>query len=220
MFKEVVATPIDKSRRGLICGVGINDAWYKVSGLSAEGKKINCPYYSRWKDMVVRCYSERELARYPTYIGCSVSSEWLLFSNFRKWMETQDWKGKHLDKDILVEGNKIYSPTTCVFVTSAVNALFTDHGAARGECPLGVSWHKDTRKYIASCNNGEGKMKHLGLYESTDSAEAAYCAYKSVLVRKVASTTTGALQSALLRKSSTLESKGNKLEEAKEAERL
>jgi len=38
-------------------------------------------------------------------------------------MERQDWEGKHLDKDILIPGNKIYSPDRCIFVSSLINLL-------------------------------------------------------------------------------------------------
>ena len=30
---------------------------------------------------------------------------------------------KCLDKDILVQGNKVYSPNTCIFVTNDINVL-------------------------------------------------------------------------------------------------
>lgn len=48
--------------------------------------------------------------------GCSVCEEWLTFSNFKRWMEQQDYEGKALDKDLLVSQNKTYSSETCVFV--------------------------------------------------------------------------------------------------------
>ena len=76
--------------------------------------------------MLQRCYSESHLVRQPTYKGCSVCEEWLTFSNFKSWMEQQDWEGKQLDKDLLVYKNKIYSPETCVFVSSVINSFFVE----------------------------------------------------------------------------------------------
>jgi hypothetical protein len=35
----------------------------------------------------------------------------------------QDYIGKQLDKDIKIEGNKTYSPETCMFVTHRENAI-------------------------------------------------------------------------------------------------
>ena len=50
---------------------------------------------------------------------------------FKDWMENQDWEGNQLDKDLLFEGNKVYGPKTCVFVTRMVNNFTLDSGAAR-----------------------------------------------------------------------------------------
>ena len=44
------------------------------------------------------------------------------------------FRGMHLDKDLLFEGNKVYSADNCVFVTSTVNNFTIDRGNDRGEC--------------------------------------------------------------------------------------
>lgn len=135
----------------LVCGVGINDADYVVQRKETIGyvngkhkQKLvwTCPYYRVWTNMLVRCYSTKKQEKYPTYKGCTVSDEWLTFSVFKSWMEKQDWDGKQLDKDLLFEGNKVYSAETCVFVTKEVNMFTTERCAARGEWPIGVNWHK------------------------------------------------------------------------------
>ena len=46
--------------------------------------------------------------------------------------------GWELDKDILVKGNKIYSPDTCCFVPKEVNTVFTKRQSKRGDYPIGV----------------------------------------------------------------------------------
>ena len=56
----------------LIRGVGISDADYPVRPL-VSGKKVICPYYKTWTDMLRRCYSPEFHSRYPTYKGCEVS---------------------------------------------------------------------------------------------------------------------------------------------------
>ena len=80
----------------LVQGVGVNDAGYRVAIKErlpcSNGKRIQkevwmCPYYSKWKSMLVRCYSTKYHQRRPTYKDCSVCNDWLLFSNFRKWVE-------------------------------------------------------------------------------------------------------------------------------------
>ena len=105
-----------KRRERLVYGVGINDADYQVS----KGN-WRCPFYKTWKNMLARCYSPAFQRNQPLYIGCSVDERWHRFSHFKAWMEGQDWEGKALDKDRLTNGNKIYGPDTCVFLTSAEN---------------------------------------------------------------------------------------------------
>lgn len=170
-------------RTKLIHGIGINDADYNVVryGLVDDKNKIiwYCPYYTRWKAMLARCYSENYKEKKPSYIGCSVVKEWHLFSNFRAWMVAQPWQGKQLDKDILFPGNKVYGPDTCVFVDARINLFLTESTANRGEFPIGVYWDKDSNRYKAQGNNpATGKRKHLGLFEDPEEAHKAWLTFK------------------------------------------
>ena len=145
----------------LVCGVGINDSDYatrKFETIVVNGKQKRkliwaCPFYQTWKSMLERCYSTKYQDKYPTYKGCSVSKEWLTFSNFRAWMMTQDWQNNQLDKDLLFEGNKVYSSETCVFVSGIVNNFTIDRGASRGEFLIGVAWHNPAEKFQSNCRN-------------------------------------------------------------------
>lgn len=58
--------------------------------------------------------------------------------------------GWALDKDILVKGNKIYSPETCCFVPQEINNLFTKRKSCRGTLPIGVKYIKENKKFSAS----------------------------------------------------------------------
>lgn len=156
----------------LVYGVGTNDADYPVKP-RVNGKQQHCPIYVTWVNMLRRCYSPAEHARQPTYIGCSVAPEWHSFMAFRAWMVEQDWQGRHLDKDILVPGNKVYAPNTCLFVSQAINCLINDYGDGRGRHPLGVSWHKRDQRFRAQCGL-DGKNRYLGLYDTADEAHAAW----------------------------------------------
>ena len=109
------ASKASLGQRSLVQGVGVNDADYTVC-IKRNNKIIwRCPFYIKWRNMIERCYSPLWHKRYPSYIGCSVCPEWRYFSKFRFWMSTQKWKGMELDKDILVKGNRVYSPDTCCF---------------------------------------------------------------------------------------------------------
>lgn len=174
-------------KSNIVFGVGINDANYKVT-TTAEGKMKYCVFYSRWRGMLRRCYDEKQLQKSPTYRGCTVAPEWHSFMNFRSWMLEQDWEGdKQLDKDLLIEGNKIYSPDTCIFVSCQVNNFLTDSNASRGALPIGVSWGKQQGKYKVHCQDlGKGN-KFLGLYDSVEDASEAYTQYKRKLAIYLAS---------------------------------
>lgn len=183
-FIEIAVTEKSLRFRKPVCGIGINDADYIVRPL-INGKKVICPYYQSWANMIERCYSQKYQEKYPTYKGCSVDSEWLTFSNFKKWMETQDWKGKHLDKDVLLSGNKIYGPDKCIFLSSRINMLLTDSRASRGLYPKGVSYHEKSDRYRASCSNGAKKIS-LGCFDTIEEAEASYLKFKANLIKGIA----------------------------------
>lgn len=163
----------------LVYDVGINDADYLLTHYTRENGKQKliwrCHFYTTWTSMLKRCYSKTYKEKHPSYKDCSVCDEWLTFSNFKSWMESQDYKDKQLDKDLLVEGNKIYSPATCVFVDVKINTFTTDCNAARGKYPLGVYWNKSKNKFKAQCRNPfTGKQKTLGLFTNELEAHHAW----------------------------------------------
>ncbi|MBL4904323.1 MAG: hypothetical protein JKY62_16995 [Desulfocapsa sp.] len=74
-----------------------------------------------WTGMIARCYNKKVQERQPTYKGCSVCVEWHNYQIFAKWYEENYVEGYHLDKDLRIPGNKIYSPDTCKFASSKEN---------------------------------------------------------------------------------------------------
>lgn len=158
----------------LVQGVGINDADYLIYPM-VNGKKVMCPFYQTWGNMLIRCYSPAEKKRHPTYTGCSVCPEWHSFMAFKAWMLTQDWQGKQLDKDLLIPGNKRYSPETCAFVDKVTNTFTNELLVKRGELPIGVTWDAQSRQFKARCRNPYTKKREtLGKFPTTSSGYEAW----------------------------------------------
>lgn len=180
----------------MVHGVGVNDADYVVHKREtvryANGRQSRrtvwvCPFYQTWRSMLSRCYYAKYQERQPTYSGCKVSEEWLTFSNFKAWMEKQDWENKQLDKDLLFEGNKIYSAATCVFITQMVNSFTNDCGAVRGRWLTGVDWHKGANKFRAQCRNPlTRKREELGYFTCEQKAHNAWLKRKLELAHRLA----------------------------------
>ena len=93
-------------------------AFFGLGEYSSTNSKLA---YSKWSGMLMRCYCDKYQAKNPTYIGCSVSADWLNFQNFAKWFHENYIDGFELDKDSLIKGNKIYSKDTCVFLSRGKN---------------------------------------------------------------------------------------------------
>ena len=149
-------------------GVGITDVCYKVAINEYRDGKLctvwKCKYYQVWYDMLRRCYSDKFQNDYPSYLGCEIAEEWLTFSNFKAWMEQQDWEGKHLDKDLLVLGNKKYSPETCMFIHPKINSFVLNCGKSRNKL-TGTCYCKVRDKYRSTCSNPfTNKTEFLGYF--------------------------------------------------------
>jgi hypothetical protein len=162
-----------KSR--LVCGVGIND----VPGYSKL--RYADPFYVAWAGMLKRCYSPKYLERYPAYKGCSVAPEWLRFSSFKDWMTTQHWNGMVLDKDLLVLGNKIYGPDTCLFIPDWLNVFLSSLTPPNRELPMGVTRRGNRYRSRYSLKY---KPVNLGQFDAPGKAHLAYRAYRLTVIQE------------------------------------
>lgn len=187
MFITKPAGKASLSQRRLVCGVGINDATYITTYKDEFGKQQKCPYYVVWMSLIDRCFNASFLKKRPNYAGCTLENSWKIFSKFRAWMETQDWQGKHLDKDLINWDNKHYGPDTCLFISPELNNLLTLRGAKRGSYPLGVS--KTTIKgheyFTASCSY-YGRQKKLGYFKTSEEAAEKYKQAKLAYINDLA----------------------------------
>lgn len=185
---------MQNSKKKLVQGIGYNDANYAVhkfqymgfeNGKSKTKRIWSCPFYVKWAGLMERCNPVKQATILHTYLGVTVCEDWKTFSKFKSWMQEQQWEGLQLDKDILIQGNKIYSPETCVFVPSYINSLLTQSDKARGEYPLGVTRDRiapDMKNYlknsyrasIKKVDSNKRQMKFLGLFASPEEAHKAW----------------------------------------------
>ena len=160
-----------------VFGVGIIGNKYK-SRIKGEITKE----YRAWQNMLQRCFRSKTFA-YKDVICCD---EWLLYENFYEWIHNQKnfdkwYNGDRwaLDKDILIKGNKIYSPNTCCLVPQNVNALFIRKESSRGDLPIGVS---KLKKYYAVDCHGE----YIGLRNTLEESFLLYKEHKENLIKQIA----------------------------------
>ena len=140
--------------------------------------------YKTWHNLILRCYNEFSVNRNPTYKDCSVCEEWLIFSNFKDWFDKNYVDGYDLDKDILVKGNKIYSPSTCCFVPQEINKLIINQKRNRGLLPIGVVKKQDG-KFVAQISKNKKRVT-LGRFLTANDAFAAYKKEKESYIKEVA----------------------------------
>lgn len=180
----------------LVCGVGVNDAGYPINiqeSFYVDGKRKRrvvwcCPYYKRWVAMLNRCYNTGVQQRQPTYADCSVDPSWFVFSTFKRWMEQQIWEGNQLDKDLLIEGNKVYGPDTCIFISQEVNTFIIPRKLSDVGLPAGVTYHKTLKGgwYKAVVVDGD-KYVNLGKFDTVEKAQTSYLERKQTLATELAS---------------------------------
>lgn len=163
-----------------VSGWGINDADYKVF-VRVGNKSVMCPFYRKWSAMIKRAYSKNTLSKRPVLEGTTVNIVWKYFSAFKSWMETQDWEGLEIDKDILIKGNKEYGPNTCCFVPNYINMLVSSNNKSLVGLPLGVTFVSGySDRYVARVQ-GEGK-RYLGVFQDPLTAHQAWCMAKAVQI--------------------------------------
>jgi len=173
---------INNPNHPYLCGIG-------YIGIGLYSTKVNgktTTTYTRWANMIRRCYNKEYQEKYPSYKNVTVCDEWHNFQNFAQWFEKnynpeymEDW---HVDKDILIKGNKIYSPETCCFVPREVNNLFR---TMCGKICIGTTFNKITNKFIAQVYM-KGKKVCLGYFLKEEDAFQDYKIAKEAYIKEVA----------------------------------
>ncbi len=174
---------IGMSKRGKVFGVGFCST--NIKGC-IKSKHTKC--YNTWVDMLERAYSSKWKSKNLTYTETTVCEEWHDFQAFSTWYnenyyELESGEQVQLDKDILVSGNKKYSPESCRFVPQSINTLLHSGISRRGEYPQGVSKLRDIGKYRARLKI-YNKEVYIGTYATIDEAFSAYKEAKEIEIRR------------------------------------
>ena len=162
-----------------VYGVGyFGEGKYK----SSYEKGVVYQGYKTWADMLKRCYRTKYKDMYPSYHKiATVCDEWHCYQVFAEWYENNKYNVEerlHLDKDILIPGNKIYSPETCVLVPQRINMLFMNKLNKRG-LPNGILAHK--KGYSVRYNE-----EKLGTYKTLEEAYRVYANKKEETIKQTA----------------------------------
>ena len=166
-------------------GVGCVDVPFKISN---GGKQFW--QYQLWNSMLSRCFNVRHKETHQTYKDVTCCDEWLSFASFLEWVNKEvGYSGKpdgmELDKDLIIRGNKTYSPNACSFVPRDVNQLLNSRAASRGEWPLGVCFDTCKGRFKVQVNHC-GVLQSLGLYSTPEEAFAVYKIAKEAQIKVVA----------------------------------
>jgi hypothetical protein len=104
-----------------VYGVGYHGEGKYIS--KKEGTTTTTKVYKCWNRMLERCYSKSWLSKpkNANYKGCTVHPDWHNLQCFGEWFDKNYIEGYELDKDIKVDGNKVYGPDTCAFVSKEDN---------------------------------------------------------------------------------------------------
>lgn len=137
----------------------------------------------RWQSIDKRCQvGGDQQTKYPRYEGTTN-----LFPDFQEFVEwskgevgydlrepvgKQSW-AYCIEKDILGNGSKVYSPETCLYVPNAVNIFLTARNASRGAYPIGAAWKEKNKKFQAQVRD-RNTSRYLGLHSDPMDAHRAW----------------------------------------------
>lgn len=148
----------------------------------------NSPHYSkiaaRWRHLIRRLFSPSDGHKH--YADCSICDEWLNFSNFYTWT-MQQTQGNidelDLDKDILSNYTKVYSPETCTFIPIGLNRSLYSIDKTEG------GWYDEYGKRWRTAITCEETGKQIyTTYSSKKEAENGYAITKADRYLKLAET--------------------------------
>lgn len=160
-------------KRALVQGVGINDVDTPIVLCRSDTQKL-CPYYSRWVNLISRCYGHE-----PTR---TMDDRFLTMSVFKAWMDTFDWVDKIMTCDIEKPHSTHYSPDTSAFLPRSLVTLMRPTNS-ESELPVGVIRSGKTQEVSYRARICDmGKHTSQGNFNTIEEAAAAHSLAKSTII--------------------------------------
>ena len=172
-----IRNPYDKT----VYGVGyLGEGKYKVY---IDQDHLE-PVYNVWRTLLGRVCTEKHRKQFPAYVDCEVCEEWLCYQNFAEWWNKNMYhigtERMHLDKDILIKGNKVYSPDTCLIVPQSINEIFHSSGKKKKDADLPHTIIRVARGRFSVSYRG----KSLGVYDTVEEASDVYLKEKRDYIKQ------------------------------------
>lgn len=139
--------------------------------------------YRVWSQILGRCYSEKVQTKQPSYVGCVCSPDWKCFQNFAMWYYQNYVDGWVVDKDLLVVGNKEYSPELCCFLPSEINSFLTIRRNRKSPYKLGVDYRHG--KFCAIYSSPVG-VRMIKEFDTEDEAATFHREQKGIRAKALA----------------------------------
>lgn len=193
VFKENINHEIITDYRTLKAGYILNPyfaRYYGVGYLGVGNHRMHkdgqpTPSYSAWRFLMMRLFCEKRLLVNPTYRGCTICKSWCNFQVFSDYFYSHEsyGLGYEVDKDLLISGNRHYSPETCVMIPQEINkALKT---VQVNSVVAGVRKRKSSKGYQVRVTE-HGKRRHVGEFYTEEEASAAYVKAKEDYIHSLA----------------------------------
>lgn len=177
--KGSVRNPFDKHENG-----------YSFSGYGychTIDSNLRGVIYSLWRGVIQRTLTDSHNKRSTrnSYEDATLCDEWHNFQVFCRFVNENKYyrKGFQLDKDLLIRGNKHYSPEACCFLPQVINGLIAINYETGNGLPVGVNRKYD---YYEAAISYRGKRKRIGMYATPEEASAAYVIAKEAYVKEIA----------------------------------
>lgn len=127
-FEGTVTTTMQNIKKGQVKNPFLrtvfNIGYYGKGKYKARINRKKSEEYVRWYCMFNRCYNEKFQNKNPWYKGCTVDKSFHCFQDFAKWYNENIYdfdEELEVDKDLLKEGNKIYSSSNCCIIPKKLN---------------------------------------------------------------------------------------------------